>query len=391
MGGGKIPEMKHHKASGQGYVWLDGKRTYLGKFDSVDARAKYERAIAEWLSRDKTPRSVESGGRVAELLAAFMAHALAYYRDGDGEPTGEHRNYLDALRPVRRLYADLPAADFGPAELKAVRAAMVQSGLSRGVVNARVHKIRRVWKWAVAEGLMGVAVYSALQTVEPLLKHRTTAPESPGVAPVDEAVVRATLPHMPPAVAAMVELQLLTGCRVGEVLRMRGADIDRSVEPWEYRPARHKNEHRDQGRMIPLGPKARAIVRRFLGRDPDAFLFDPRAKATRADAKDRYDRRAYAQAIRRACDRAFPPPVISKIKLSRTVKLTPEQKAELAAWRVAHRWSPLQLRHTVGTRVRADHDLEAAQAVLGHARADATQIYAARLDGMARELAEEAG
>jgi len=41
--------------------------------------------------------------------------------------------------------------------------------------------------------------------------------------------------------------------------------------------------------------------------------------------------------------------------------------------------------------VRADHDLETAQAVLGHARADATQIYAERLNKMAREIAEETG
>lgn len=387
----QIPALKLHKTSGHGYVRLDGKQVFLGRHGSAECRARYERAIAEWLSRDKSPRPAPSSAAVVDLLAAFMAHALAYYRDGDGNPTGEHRNYLDALRPVRRLYGTSRAADFGPAELKAVRAAMVASGLSRGVVNARVNKIRRVWKWGAAEGLVDAAVYTALMTLDPLRKHRTDAPESPGVAPVDEAAVRATLPHMPEPVAAMVELQLLTGCRVGEILRMRAVDIDRSVEPWEYRPRRHKNEHRDQGRMIPLGPKARATVRRFLGRDPDAYLFDPRVKATRADAKDRYDRRAYAQAIRRACDRAFPHPVVSKLKLSRTVKLTPEQQAELKAWRVAHRWSPLQLRHTVGTRVRAEHDLEAAQAVLGHARADATQIYAARLDAMAREIAEEAG
>lgn len=39
-------------------------------------------------------------------------------------------------------------------------------------------------------------------------------------------------------------------------------------------------------------------------------------------------------------------------------------------------WHPNQLRHAHGTRVRRQFGLEAAQVVLGHARADVTQVYA---------------
>ena len=39
-------------------------------------------------------------------------------------------------------------------------------------------------------------------------------------------------------------------------------------------------------------------------------------------------------------------------------------------------WSPHQLRHTAATRIREEHGLEAAQVILGHARADVTQVYA---------------
>jgi site-specific recombinase XerC len=41
-------------------------------------------------------------------------------------------------------------------------------------------------------------------------------------------------------------------------------------------------------------------------------------------------------------------------------------------------WSPLQLRHTFATQVRSQHGLEAAQVLLGHAKADVTQVYAER-------------
>jgi site-specific recombinase XerD len=36
------------------------------------------------------------------------------------------------------------------------------------------------------------------------------------------------------------------------------------------------------------------------------------------------------------------------------------------------------LRHTFATRVRKEHGLEAAQVLLGHSKADTTQIYAER-------------
>jgi len=319
-----------------------------------------------------------------------MMHAIAYYRSSTGEPTGESDNFRDALRPVRRLYGDRPACDFRQDELKAVRAAMVDSGLSRSTINARVNRIRRAWKWAAAEKLVPTSTHQDLMTVDPLRKNRTAAKESRGVGPVPVEVVEATLPHMPPAVAAMVRVQLLTGCRVGEVVAMRPRDVDRSCEPWEYRPASHKTDYREGDRSIALGPKAQAVVGSFLRRSPDAPMFDPREAATR-DVRPSYDRRTYAQAIYRDCDRAFPHPVISRIKRSRSVKLTEAQKRELAEWRKRHRWSPLQLRHTAGTMVRREFGLEAAQAVLGHARADVTQVYAERLRETAREVARAVG
>jgi site-specific recombinase XerC len=63
----------------------------------------------------------------------------------------------------------------------------------------------------------------------------------------------------------------------------------------------------------------------------------------------------------------------------------------LTAWRRAHRWHPNQLRHTYATGVRKLYGLEAAQVLLGHARADVTQVYAERDWGLALRVAAEAG
>ena len=218
---------------------------------------------------------------------------------------------------------------------------------------------------------------------------------------------------MPRPVAAMVRLQLLTGMRAGEVTIMRGADLTTGGPVWEYRPSRHKNRWRGKARVIPLRPKAQEIVREFLKPDPLAYLFDPReavSEHNRARARrtgrtpserarlkkglpgearnERYDRRTYRQAVVRACDRTFPHSELSAVSPK---KRTPEQKAALAAWRKAHRWSPLQLRHTAATSLRARYGLEAAQVVLGHAKADTTEIYAERDLSRARDVMAEIG
>ena len=61
------------------------------------------------------------------------------------------------------------------------------------------------------------------------------------------------------------------------------------------------------------------------------------------------------------------------------------------ALRRAHRWNPNQLRHSYATKVRNEHGLEAAQVLLGHARADVTQVYAERDAELARRVAGEVG
>jgi integrase len=51
----------------------------------------------------------------------------------------------------------------------------------------------------------------------------------------------------------------------------------------------------------------------------------------------------------------------------------------------------LQLRHTAATAIRARYGLEAAQAVLGHAKPDTTLIYAEKDLAAARAVMAEIG
>ena len=80
----------------------------------------------------------------------------------------------------------------------------------------------------------------------------------------------------------------------------------------------------------------------------------------------------------RACERAFPVP-----------DGLPE--ASLKAWRKANWWSPNQLRHSAATEIRKLYGIEGSQVVLGHAKADVTQIYAERDHDKAAEIMRQVG
>jgi site-specific recombinase XerD len=195
---------------------------------------------------------------------------------------------------------------------------------------------------------------------------------------------------------------------------------------WLFEPPQHKNTHRGKSRVIAIGPKAQELIREFFTPDLDAYLFSPavavaelraersktretprfpshmlrnktkRAKRPRRAPTDHYNAASYGHAVARACDRAFPLPakLAQREDESRAAwwkRLTPGQRDDVKAWWKAHRWQPNQLRHTFATKVRKAHGLEAAQVLLGHARADVTQIYAEKNTALAVAIAGEIG
>lgn len=138
--------------------------------------------------------------------------------------------------------------------------------------------------------LLASFVLHGLEAVSALKRGRTEARESDPVVPVARSVVEATLPHMQSVVGDMVCLQLETGMRPGELVTMRGCDIDMSGKTWLYRPSRHKTEHHGHTRVVPIGPRGQAIVRRHLKTDIQAFLFSPaETMAGRARSSARID------------------------------------------------------------------------------------------------------
>ncbi len=218
--------------------------------------------------------------------------------------------------------------------------------------------------------------------------------------------VEASKPYLSRQVWAMIQIELLAGMRPGEVCIMRACDIEMDGDVWNYRPHDSKTEHHDIERIIPLGQRAQAIVREFLKPDSRAYLFSPidaeaerraklhagrktplkygnrpgtnRRRKPKRQPGERFTTDSYRRAIQRATELAFPAPD----------GLDAEQTKQ---WHKDHRWSPNQLRHTAGTKVRKLFGLEGAQMHLGHSKANTTEIYAERNLDLAREIARQIG
>jgi integrase len=367
----KPPKYCRHKASGQAVVSINGKDYYLGPYGTKASKLEYDRLIGEWLSNSRQMPTADRLLSVSELCAAYLRFAKGYYVK-NGEPTDEQGCIRMAIRHTRKLYGKQPVSEFGPKALKAVRRVMIDRGNSRKYVNSNVNRIRRMFKWGVANELVPADVHLALTAVDGLKAGKSEARETGPVLPVSDAVMEATIAHCSKTVAAMIRFQRLTGCRPGEVRSIRPCDIDRTNDIWLYTPEGHKMEHKGRARVIPIGPKAQAVLAPHLLRGDSEHCF------TRPRTNDMFKRWSYNEAIHAACDKAFP---------------SPEgiQGVELKAWRKANRWAPNQLRHAAATEVRAKFGLEGSQVTLGHASADVTQIYAERDLQKAVEIARKVG
>jgi hypothetical protein len=159
-------------------VRIDGRDFYLGKFGSEESQQRYDRLIAQWLANGRTLASVPvspaeaqppsgvnevpSGTRsVNEVILAYWEHAREYYRK-HGRPTGETDNIRAALRPLRQLYGRCSVSAFTSTDLGVVRESMISSGLSRKVINARINRVKRMFRWAAGEKLLSSVVACGL-------------------------------------------------------------------------------------------------------------------------------------------------------------------------------------------------------------------------------------
>ncbi len=320
---------------------------------------------------------------ISGLVSAYLDYAKDYYRDEEGKQTSEYTKIKGALRFLTDRFGTLPVADFGPLKMKEVRQAMInakrktqkvknakedgekkiietsEAKLSRNTINLYVHCIRRAFRWGVENERCPSHILAGLEAVKGLAKGRSPARETEPVKPVHEEHIRAILPYTSKVVAAMIQIQFLTGMRPGELVIMRPCDIDTKGPVWIYRPRKFKTKFRGLSRSIPIGPKVQTILKPFLRRKVDAYCFSPREaiqehlkRKSPIHYQDRYRPDSYRQAIEYA------------------IAAARENDVQVPYFH------PHQLRHTAGTRIRKKYGLDAARAILGHRKLGMADEYA---------------
>jgi integrase len=370
----RSPKYRRQKRSAGdlAFVEIAGVRRYLGVFNSPESMNAFYRVVAEWLEggRSRLLPATSQEITVAELVAKYWEHAQTYFRRADGIPTRELDLYKQSFKPLLKLYENSRVFEFGPRALKSVRQQMIESGtLNRKTVNGYTTRVKALFKWGVEQELVPPSVWHGLQVVAGLRRGRTEAREPKRVHPVLQAHIDAVQPFVSQQVWALIQLQLFTAARAGELSTMRGTEIDTSGSIWIFQPADHKTAHHDIERNIYMGPHAQEIVQPFMAARPIGdYLFSPieatreryaeaechrrpdqkpNLRKTERELGDHYTTGSYRRAINRACIKANIPS-----------------------------WHPHQLRHNAAIWLRKEFGLDVARIILGHRSPAITEIYA---------------
>jgi hypothetical protein len=221
-----------------------------------------------------------------ELAVLFMKWATEYHVGKsathvyNSETIG---HYKTALKQLVLQFGNIPVNDFRPLDLITLQKywtthGIRKNGYARKSINQFIGIIKQAFKHAVKFGYADSSVYHAILTVDNLKKGKTTAPEYRDVKPVDLEIVKLTLPFMPPIIADMVKIQFYCNMRGQDVRNMRSCDIDFNKYPgvWVYTPFTHKNSNKGKTLQKAIPIPAQEILKPYLNKNPDEFLFSPK-------------------------------------------------------------------------------------------------------------------
>jgi len=426
-----VPKVQTHK-SGQARVTLCGKSVYLGKAGSPEAKEEYARVIQLYLNAGRiwpppqgtappVPKELlipdDPPATVHDLCEYYLIHLR-------GTLGKKSKTYLNARRATSMLLRSGAASvgrvgcrveDFGPVRLTAYQAWLSNhpdEAWARSTINNYVAHVMQMFKWAVSRQYLHVQQFQSLGTVRALRRGRRVMAgskiprEGDKVRPPDPAAIKAVKAYLPRMIAAMVDLQLLTGMRPNEVCSIRPADLKKTatkgVVAYGVLDEANKTAWLDIERTVYIGPKGMAILKPLIPTDPEEYIFSP-AKSeadrlaerrasrtmkmwpshdplTRAHRRgqmpmkygERYTPEAYAKAIYRACDRC-------------NVDRAEEGLDPIEAW------YPYQLRHAAASFITEKEGIAVAQVLLGHRSIETTIRYVTVRDGRAAGAAKKHG
>jgi integrase len=205
---------------------------------------------------------------------------------------------------------------------------------------------------------------------------------------------------MSPTVAAMVQLQWMSGMRPSEICRMTAGDIDKTRVPglWHYVLESHKTEKHIGEKAIPLSKDEQELIAPYLiGKKPTDAVFSPRTTMQEWKTEWRENRKTKISPSQQTRDRKRaenPADRVGEFYDSHAYRIAVEHaiqkgnKALPEGQKIPH-WTPYQLRHSAGTEAEKTGGLDKAQALLGHKTANVTKRYAHARLAIAESMAHD--
>lgn len=371
---GEPPQLRHHKASGLGYIYVNGKSLYLGPFGSAECRRRYRDELQRWEEEYRVIRRAATlymgkGATVAELVEAFLREVADKRYLIDGEYTSTwHACDRYLRRDLAEQFGDLLADEFRHPEFEEFRQQYLRRGYARNSIKQLIARVLVLFRWGHRRGAVSAETLTSLATSPEPDEGEERDPVEPVPADALEKLLAAFRGgyHFQNEQrtkrerwAAMIQIQDRVGMRPGELCRMTRKEVrqDATVKVgsktiqvlgedglpypgWIFQPSRHKTMKKGRYIAYLVGPQARALLEPWLPEDPEAYVW-PGSFAGRCITYA-----AYKEAIKHACKRAGIP-----------------------------RFGPNRLRHGTATRYGLIAGLEKASQVLGHASLDTTSIY----------------
>lgn len=390
----KYPKLCRHKATGAGYVRLDGKQRYLSGTWHDPAKPSSE-LLASYEAFKYEVDLADAGG--THLISGLLDKYKQFFDSRESRSVSKIRNETHKVNKLRRMlrpYKDLTFEQITIRDFNQIRERLNAKGYATSTVKDYWGHLRLFIKWCIARGFCQPEVLMKEHSL-PQINGReypnTRAPKQRVAVTWEQ--VRLTLPHLSETLQTALLVSLGTGGRPQEILDMRWDDFDRTKPVWEYQPENHKMKRLNHDRVIYISRPVQQLLKEYQQRrlDPQAeYIFtgaeswayqmakrckdDPREmfKQKPINVSSRLDSRRLYQAVKRICRRENIEP-----------------------------WTPYQTRHFFAEQMLAklsDHfknngsdglAIEAVSAMLGHKSVDVTAIYAKRNLSLSRDLLEE--
>jgi len=235
------------------------KRLYFGE-SKEEARAQLHRYMAQYydgleeVDGDSTSAAAKTTSpSLVELAVRFLKWTKA------NRAEGTWRAYRDGLKHVIQPYQDRLSEELEAQDIEKIKVDMIEAGYRARTINIMVGTVKRLYNWAVSQSLIDE---NPIEEVERVSKH-VNAPENPpqkhlGIEKAQQCI---EMCRESPPLGDMCELMLLTGMRVGEIVRISWDNID--LKEQMIRLARHKTSgHSDRPRTIPLSDRAIKILQK---------------------------------------------------------------------------------------------------------------------------------